>query len=597
MSETRRRLFFLVIKLVLVVQVLQFTPWALAAPPTPPVASFTYKPTAPLVNETVSFDATNSSGTIVTYIWTFDDLGFAEEENPLAFFVFPEPRTYTVTLKVIDDKDSWNTTSKNITVYAPPVAIFTYSVSEPLINETVTFNASDSYDLDGSIMSYSWDFGDETNGTGVTVDHTYLIEENYTVVLNVTDNDGFTNSTFKSITITTRYPLASFTYSPTFPIVNQTITFDASFSEPRGGTIDSYAWNFGDGTIITENIPTTTHAYTTTGTFTVTLNVTDSEGLWNTISKNLTSTSFPVASFTYSPISAVVNEEVTFNASLSAPDGGTIVSYFWEFGDGTNTTENDPIAYHTYTTAGIFITTLNVTDSEGHWDLESKSIEAHVHDVAVIGVTPSATEVYVGQVVNVTVVVRNEGTTKETFEVALYQNETIIGTQTVVDLAPDTEETLKFSWNTTSVPPDASYAIKAEAGAVLGETATTNNIHINGVVKVRSQITPQPFGLNAILPYILIIGLGSGLSIVSAFLWKNKRAKKETTPSEEAPPAKKPSYPEDEVKEYRDYILLLLDYQKLQERYRHGQIPREEYLKLKAEYEKKLAEKGVEQGK
>jgi hypothetical protein len=193
--------------------------------------------------------------------------------------------------------------------------------------------------------------------------------------------------------------------------------------------------------------------------------------------------------------------------------------------------------------------------------------------------------------------VRNEGTAQETFEVALYQNETIIGTQTVVDLAPDTEKTLKFSWNTTSVPPDASYVIKAEASAVLGETATTNNLHINGVVKVRSQITSQPFGLNDILPYVLIICLGAGLFFSSAFLWKNKMKKKETAPSEEAPPAKKPSYPEDEVKEYRDYILLLLDYQKLQERYRHGQIPREEYLKLKVEYEKKLAKMGVEQGK
>lgn len=595
MRRRRVVLFLAAAILVLAAQGLQFIPWAMAPPP-PPVASFTYVPKAPLVNEIVTFDASNSTptGAIEHYYWTFGDSGFGDDTSPIYLWKFTEHGTHKVTLKVIDDKGSSNTTSKNITVYAPPVAIFTYSVSEPLINETVTFNASKSYDLDGSIMNYSWDFGDETNGTGVNVDHTYLVEGNYTVVLNVTDNDGFTNSTFKSITITTRYPLASFTYSPTFPIVNQTITFDASFSDPHGGTIDSYAWNFGDETTITENIPTTNHTYTTTGTFTVTLNVTDSEGLWDATSKNLTLTSFPVASFTYSPISVIVNETVTFNASLSAPDGGTIVSYFWEFGDETNATENDPIAYHTYTTSGTFITTLNVTDSEGHWDLESKSIEVHIHDVAVIRVTPSATEVYVGQVVNVTVVVRNEGTANETFETALYQNETLIGTQTVVDLAPDTEKTLKFSWNTTAVLPDVSYAIKAEVSVVPGETVTTNNVHINGVVKVRSQTTSQPFSLNAILPYVLIIGLGSGFSIVSAFLWKNKRAKKETAPSAEVPPARKPSYPEDEVKEYRDYILLLLDYQKLQEKYRHGQISREVYLKLKAEYEKKLAEKGVE---
>ena len=196
MLETRRRLFFLAITLVLVVQILQFMPWVLAAPPTPPVAIFTYTPTAPLVNETVTFDGSNSNGTIVTYQWTFDTLGWGS--NAICTFVFTQPGTYNVILKVIDENELLNTTSKNITVYAPPVAVFTYSVSEPLVNETVTFNASESYDFDGSIVSYSWDFGDETNGTGVTVNHTYLVEGNYTVVLNVNDNDGFTNSTLRS---------------------------------------------------------------------------------------------------------------------------------------------------------------------------------------------------------------------------------------------------------------------------------------------------------------------------------------------------------------------------------------------------------------
>ncbi len=593
MSEGIRRLFFPAITLVLVVQTLQFTPWALGAPPVPPVAIFTYTPIAPLVNETVTFDGSNSTGDIVRYQWIFDEIGFADEENPIAVFDFPEPRIYNVTLKVIDSGGSWNTTSQNVTAYAPPFAIFNYSVRELLIDEIVTFNASNSYDLDGSIESYSWDFADGTNGTGVSVDHIYLVEGNYTVVLNATDNDGFANSTFKSMTITTRHPLASFAYSPAFPIVDQAITLNASFSEPRGGTIDSYVWNFGDGTIVAENISTTTHVYNATGTFTVTLNVTDSEGLWDTESKNLTLTGLPVASFTCSPVSAIVNERVTFNASLSVPNGGTLLSYFWEFGDGTNTTENNPIAYHTYTTAGTFMITLNVTDSEGHWDLDSKSIEAHIHDVAVIEVMPSATEVYIGQVVNITVVVRNEGTDTETFEVTLQLNETLIETQTVTDLAPNEEKTLKFSWIATGVPPDASYVFKAEAATVIGETAKTNNAHINGVVKVRSQPTLLPFGLNTILPYLLIICLGSGLFAASGLIWKSKMAKRETVQSGEQPPTLESSNREEEVKEYRDYILLLLEYQKVQDKYKRRQISREEYLRLKTEYEEKLAQKGA----
>ena len=82
-----------------------------------------------------------------------------------------------------------------------PTPIFNFTPSKIFRNQRVTFNASLSYDLDGNITNYEWDFGDGTNGTGVIVNHSYTIPGKYNVVLTVTDNDGLTNSTTKEITI------------------------------------------------------------------------------------------------------------------------------------------------------------------------------------------------------------------------------------------------------------------------------------------------------------------------------------------------------------------------------------------------------------
>ena len=89
----------------------------------------------------------------------------------------------------------------------PPIASFTYSPEKPVVNQPVTFDASSSYDPDGTIVKYEWDFGDGniTNTTEEVIKHSYSEAGNYEVTLTVTDDDGATNSTTKIITV----------YSPT----------------------------------------------------------------------------------------------------------------------------------------------------------------------------------------------------------------------------------------------------------------------------------------------------------------------------------------------------------------------------------------------
>jgi len=118
------------------------------------------------------------------------------------------------------------------------------------------------------------------------------------------------------------------------------------------------------------------------------------------------------------------------------------------------------------------------------------------HDVAVIGVTPSPTLVRLGELVNVTVDVKNNGTVGETFNVTVYYDTTAIETETVVNLAPNATHSFTLSWNTM----DASagiYRIKAEADPLPEETATENNMLVSSSmvrVAVSPHITVVPVG-------------------------------------------------------------------------------------------------------
>lgn len=106
------------------------------------------------------------------------------------------------------------------------------------------------------------------------------------------------------------------------------------------------------------------------------------------------------------------------------------------------------------------------------------------HDVAIVSVTSSATEVFTGQIVNLNIVSKNVGTTTETFNVTACYNSHVIGTETLTDIAPSEETTLQFVWNTSSVP-HGIYVVKVLASVVPGETIIANNIFVDSTVTIK----------------------------------------------------------------------------------------------------------------
>ncbi len=116
------------------------------------------------------------------------------------------PATYNLTVYAVPVPEE-NLTSNNyafklVTVKLIPMAHFTYSPTNPVVGELVTFDASLSYDPDGTIVSYKWDFGDGTTGTQMITTHAYFPEGTYIVTLNVTDNEGYFNTTTAAVTVT-----------------------------------------------------------------------------------------------------------------------------------------------------------------------------------------------------------------------------------------------------------------------------------------------------------------------------------------------------------------------------------------------------------
>jgi len=140
-----------------------------------------------------------------------------------------------------------------------------------------------------------------------------------------------------------------------------------------------------------------------------------------------------------------------------------------------------------YTTGGYVESSPAVADGKVYVGSNDGNVYAFgSHDVSITSVTPSSTEAYSGQTVNVTVVAKNEGSFG-TFDVSTYYDSTLIGTQTVTDLPQDEEKTLTFSWDTTDVP-GGYYTISANATIVPGETDTADNSFIDGTIKITSPV-------------------------------------------------------------------------------------------------------------
>jgi PKD repeat protein len=160
---------------------------------------------------------------------------------------------------------------------------------------------------------------------------------------------------------------------PVSAAAGSVVTFDGSGSDDPDGTIVEWRWTFGDGA--TGVGETVNHVYNAGGTFTVTLTVTDDRGATDedTTTATIEANEAPIAVIV-APESAAIGASIRFDGSDSYDPDGTIATYDWDLGDGTQAT--GPQRDHSFDAAGVYTVTLTVTDDKG-------AVGTAEHDVTV----------------------------------------------------------------------------------------------------------------------------------------------------------------------------------------------------------------------
>ncbi len=333
---------------------------------------------------TASFDAsgsTDADGTISGYAWDFGDGATGTGPNPNHTYALEG--TYQVKLTVTDDDGATGVVTNPVTVVRPANVLPTAAFSTGVNKLALSVDASDSADTDGTIVSYAWDFGDGTTGTGQTTSHTYLAADTYTVGLTVTDDRGGAATVTHTVTASANAaPVAAFSKT----VSKLALSVDASDSADSDGTIASYAWDFGDGSNGTGK--TASHTYQSADTYSVRLTVTDNDGTTDTVTHDVTAVAnaAPVAAFS----KTVSKLALSVDASDSADSDGTIASYAWDFGDGSNGTGKT--ASHTYQSADTYSVRLTVTDNDGTTDTVTHDVTAVANAAPVAAFTSTTAD-------------------------------------------------------------------------------------------------------------------------------------------------------------------------------------------------------------
>ena len=304
----------------------------------PPIADFDFTIISDCTPGEIDFFDNSTDAT--SWFWTFDggDPSTSTEENPTVFY--ENPGVYNVSLEVSNNSGSDTKTENDlIEIVVGPVASFTY---ETFGLELILENTSIGANLD-----YVWEFGDGDFSFDEEPFHFYDLPGTYVVELDIENNCSF-DIVEETIEIYDD-PEASFTSDFQLGCVNDLFQFtDISY-----GNIVDRIWSFPGGTPSSSTAKSPIVKYTSPGIYGVTLEVMNPEGesTLNEIAY-ITITEQPTAGFSYS----AVNTSVTFTNSSTDATG-----YYWEFGDGTNSLEQNPV--HNYANPGTYNVTLEVDNS------------------------------------------------------------------------------------------------------------------------------------------------------------------------------------------------------------------------------------------
>jgi PKD repeat protein len=350
---------------------------------------------------------------------------------------------------------SYTFTSPKVLPPQPPVALFVYSPTVPLVNQIITFNGSASYDTDGTIVSWMWTFGDGGTASGEVVTHSYTSPGTYQVNLTVTDNNGLSGMKTEQITVYANLPAILYVTPP--QIVDYTLRPPSivTINITVNNVIEMYDYKFKlsynnelltcIGAII-NRVQNQTH-------LSPIILINDPAGF---IAINVTYYAPSVPITTSTPLNLV-----TVYFQLDTLGSSNLTLYQTELSNSN----------------GLLISHLT----------GNGFIMTAIRDVAIVGVVPSSSWAYQGWTVDINVTAMNKGNLTESFNVTAFYGSNPIGTLPVTNLPPNNKTTLLFAWNTAGVLA-GNYTIKGFASYVPYEYNKTNNVLVDGTVQIFTKI-------------------------------------------------------------------------------------------------------------
>ena len=380
------------------------------------------------INEgsTVTFDASNSWDTssdlpLLTYEWDFGDgtSTGASMDNKVVSHTYVDSGVYVTRLVVRDD--DWTEAnfaqlqSQLVTVTGAATGngtvVFTFGADPSGSNGTNSSGTGGENITTGEVY---WDFGDGGFAEGTNVTHTYESDGLYVATLIITDAFGAMSVHNILVTVLNTPPIAE-AGADSSGNEDEALSFSGTGSDPGGGAV-TFAWNFGDGNSAAGQ--DVTHAFTKAGAYTVTLSVTDSDGLTATDTCTATiSNVAPVAVITVGSGSEE-GDIITFSGTSTTDTSSDLplLIYAWTFGDGG--TASGSSVTHAYVDEGTYTVGLTVTDDDG--SSSSTTATMTITNAAPVATITSVSTGYADILPDVNVTFVGTGTDKGTSDTLTY---------------------------------------------------------------------------------------------------------------------------------------------------------------------------------
>lgn len=302
-----------------------------------------------------------SAGSIAQWAWDFGNGSTSTQQNPA--HQFAAEGNYNVSLSVTSSDGCTDNLTTQVVVHPAAAADFS-ATSVCQGNPTVFTNLSSV--ASGLITNYDWDFGNNgSTSMQQSPMNMYTSAGTFTVTLMITTDFGCEATVSQTVDVYEN-PVADFSVAD---VCLGAVSSFADNSTISSGSIASWNWDFGDGSVSSLQNPT--HSYGAAGTYSVQLTITSDNGCQTSVTNDAIVNENPVADFAFTD---VCESQATTLTDQSSIGNGTISSWSWDLGDGSSLQSTQNVSY-VYGTFGTYNVTLTVTTTDGCADDTTQTVE------------------------------------------------------------------------------------------------------------------------------------------------------------------------------------------------------------------------------